>query len=307
MQKRRDSLGRTVNAIRLAGQENERNLHQRIERIKEQQLRNADETALLAERAVSAQAVADRFLRLVEAKAASSVELHEREEQANLIKAQLITSRRQKADLAIALVAARGELDQNRARVETQLSDFERELATLDQQMAEVHSREALAITAPMAGTVAALNIQSGQPTGAAPLLVLLPEGASLIAQLYAPSRAIGFIEPGQQVRMRFHAFPYQKFGQHEGVVTEVTRSPLSPSEIFEKLRAVSANGSVAAVEPEGLYRVSVRLHAQDFTADGRQIQLLPGMTFDADVLQERRKIIDWLLDPLRGLAKRID
>ncbi|WP_377160767.1 HlyD family secretion protein [Roseateles sp. UC29_93] len=34
-----------------------------------------------------------------------------------------------------------------------------------------------------------------------------------LLAQLYAPSRTVGFVQPGQPVWLRYAAYPYQKFG----------------------------------------------------------------------------------------------
>lgn len=309
MHKRRESLKRTIDAIRLTSSENERTINLRIKQIKEQQARNKEEIDFLGRRERSALALMERFRLLNEAKAASSIDLYEREEQANTIKGQIISAKRQKTDLAMLIVSAQGELNQNRARTETQLSDFERELATLNQQTAELHSREALAITAPVAGTIAAINIQPGQLTGTAPLLIILPKGAPLIAQIYAPSRAIGFIEPNQEVRLRFHAFPYQRYGQHQGIVTEVARSPLSPTEISEKLSSLSSvtsNRLGSTMDAEGLYRVSIQLNDQSFTINNRPIQLLPGMTFDADILQEKRRIVDWLLDPLRGITGRI-
>ena len=305
MQQRRDSLVRTISAIRLAGEENQRTLKARLTTISDQQARNAEEAELLTARIASGTSVVERFQMLARANAASQVEAFEREEQLNVLKAQLITSRRQRADLANVAVGIKGELDQNRARTETQLSDFERELAALDQQIAEVESRDSQAITAPMAGIITAINIQPGQQSGTSPLALLLPDNVPLVAQLYPPSRSIGFIEPGQSVRLRFQAYPYQKYGHHAGTVVEVSRSPLPASEISEKLQTVTpgANGSP---NNEGLYRVKVELRSQSFIVDGRAIPLLPGMTFEADVMQEKRRIIEWIFEPLLGLSRHM-
>ena len=305
MRQRRDSLGRTISAIRLAGEENQRTLKARLTTISDQQTRNAEEAELLTERIASSEGVVERFRTLARVNAASQVEAFEREEQLNTLKAQLITSRRQRADLASVAVGVKGELDQNRARTETQLSDFERELAALDQQIAEVESRSGQAITAPVAGIITAINIQPGQQTGTSPLALLLPDGVPLVAQLYAPSRSIGFIEPGQSVRLRFQAYPYQKYGQHAGNVVEVSRSPLPTSEISEKLQTV-ASGANGNPSNEGLYRIKVELDSQFFTVNGRAIPLLPGMTFEADVMQEKRRIIEWIFEPLLGLARHM-
>jgi membrane fusion protein len=305
MRQRRDSLDRTISAIRLAGEENQRTLKARLTTISDQQARNAEEAELLTARIASGTSVVERFQMLARANAASQVEAFEREEQLNALKAQLITSRRQRADLANVAVGIKGELDQNRARTETQLSDFERELAALDQQIAEVESRDSQAITAPMAGIITAINIQPGQQSGTSPLALLLPDNVPLVAQLYPPSRSIGFIEPGQSVRLRFQAYPYQKYGHHAGTVVEVSRSPLPASEISEKLQTV-APGANGSPNNEGLYRVKVELRSQSFIVDGRAIPLLPGMTFEADVMQEKRRIIEWIFEPLLGLSRHM-
>jgi membrane fusion protein len=59
-------------------------------------------------------------------------------------------------------------------------------------------------------------------------LASLVPQGAKLQAQLYAPSSAVGFVRPGQPVRLRYEAFPYQKYGQQGGPVLQVSRTPLA-------------------------------------------------------------------------------
>ena len=62
--------------------------------------------------------------------------------------------------------------------------------------------------------------------------MTLVPAGARLEARLYGPSRAIGFVRPGQRVLLRYEAFPHQKFGQYEGVVRSVSRSTVGPAEL---------------------------------------------------------------------------
>ena len=49
----------------------------------------------------------------------------------------------------------------------------------------------------------------------------------------------------------------------------------------------------------EALYRINVQLDAQSITSYGNAIQLKPGLTLEADVLQERRKVWEWALEPL--------
>jgi membrane fusion protein len=130
-------------------------------------------------------------------------------------------------------------------------------------------------------------------------LASLVPAGATLQAQLYAPSSAIGFVRPGQGVRMRFEAFPYQKFGHQDGHVVQVSRTPLAPSELGA-LALPASDG--AAREREAMFRITVALAP----AAGEPLPLVPGMRLQADVQLETRRLVEWLFEPLLGLERRM-
>ena len=135
--------------------------------------------------------------------------------------------------------------------------------------------------------------MQAGQP-----LLSLLPGDTGLEAQILVPSRAIGFIAPGDRVLLRYQAYPYQKFGHHEGEVAGISRSALNPSEFGALV------GNAQAGEP--MYRVTVSLARQAVTAYGKDESLKPGMLVDADILGERRSLIEWIFEPLYSLKGKV-
>jgi len=59
-----------------------------------------------------------------------------------------------------------------------------------------------------------------------------------------------------------------------------------------------------AAGEP--LYRITVNLDKQDVTAYGTAQALAPGMQLDADVVLDRRRLIEWIFEPVLGIASRV-
>jgi membrane fusion protein len=120
-----------------------------------------------------------------------------------------------------------------------------------------------------------------------------------LQAHLYAPSRAIGFIRPADHVLLRYQAFPYQKFGHAQGVVASVSRTALSASELAGAPTGAAANG-------EPLYRITVILARPTITAYGKPQPLQAGMLVDADILQEKRKLYEWVLEPLYSLTGKL-
>jgi membrane fusion protein len=182
----------------------------------------------------------------------------------------------------------------------TQLAEIERNVALLEQELAEAEERREIVILAPEDGTVTGLQIEKGsnaQPS--VPLMNIVPTGATLQAQLFSPSRAIGFLREGQRVLLRYEAFPYQKFGFHEGIVTSVSRSAVSPSEMNQQLSGLTA--LYGSNEP--VYRVTVTLSQQSVVAYGKQMPLQPGMQLEADVLLESRRLVEWMLEPLFSIS----
>lgn len=185
-----------------------------------------------------------RRLALAERAAARQRELRDRDiatEQA------LFETEQDALDQAVALQAlerertalSRARLDLEAQREELplreamQLAAIGREIAALDQSLAEAEAAREIVVTAPEPGIVTGLGVSAGSSVGAdAPLMTLVPAGALLEARLYGPSRAIGFVRPGQQVRLRYAAYPHQKFGQYEGVVRTVSRSTVDPGEL---------------------------------------------------------------------------
>ncbi len=198
---------------------------------------------------------------------------------------QLITARR----LITQLDQAIRELPGQRLGSE---ATFQRDLALLEQESLETQARSELAITAPVAGVVAAQLFKPGQAVQAnQPLMNVLPGDGRLEAELWVPSRAIGFIEPGDVVLLRYQAYPYQKFGQHRGSVSRISRSAVN-----------GEAGGTSDSTNEPLYRISVALDRQSVTAYGKAEPLKPGMLLDADVLGEKRSLIEWVLEPIYSI-----
>jgi membrane fusion protein len=121
--------------------------------------------------------------------------------------------------------------------------------------------------------------------------LEIVPERLVLQAELFVPARAIGFVEPGQHVRILYDAFPYQHFGTYSGRVREISQTILTSSD---------AIGPIALKEPA--YRVTVALDREDIDAYGKRIPLQPDMLLKADILLEKRSLISWLTSPLTGI-----
>lgn len=181
----------------------------------------------------------------------------------------------------------------------SQQAEADGRLAALAQELLENEGRGGFAVSSTVDGVVTATFVERGQTVQAGqPLFAVLPAKSRLEAQLLVPSRAVGFIEPGDRVRLRLQAYPYQKFGHQSGRVLRVSRSALGSTEQAALL------GSGAASEP--MYRVLVALDQQHVLAYGQAEPLLPGMVVEADVMLEDRQLYEWVLEPLYALRGRI-
>lgn len=194
-----------------------------------------------------------------------------------------------------------GELRDIPVRLAAQEQLVKRQLAATARELAETEARRALTVTAPQAGTVTAIHATAGASvTPGTPLLSIVPRGATLEAHLYAGSEAVGFVRPGQRVLLRYRAYPYQKFGHYRGVIRSVSRSAIEPGEL------PAAFGSGTGAPAAALYRIVVALDRQSVTAYGKAVPLQPGMQLDADVLLDRRRLVEWVLEPLFTLTGQL-
>jgi membrane fusion protein len=163
------------------------------------------------------------------------------------------------------------------------------ELATTQQRMTEINARRAYVIRAPTAGRVSTSQAKVGQFADPHRLqMEVIPNDSALEAELFVPARAIGFIEPGQKVRILYDAFPYQQFGTYTGHVSNVSQTILTGND---------ASGPIALKEPA--YRVTAAIDRPDIDAYGKKISLQADMLLRADIILEKRSLLRWLLDPL--------
>jgi membrane fusion protein len=168
------------------------------------------------------------------------------------------------------------------------------QLADTEQRIAEVDARRAYVIRSPTAGRVATLQATLGQAVDPHRLqLEIVPVTADLMAELYLPARAIGFIRNGQPVRILYDAFPYQNFGTYSGRITSISQTMLTAAE---------AGGPLTLREPA--YDVTASLDRGDVEAYGRRIPLQPDMLLKADIILERRSLMRWFFGPLLSLKR---
>lgn len=167
-------------------------------------------------------------------------------------------------------------------------------LQDLEQNLAKAKVSRGHTVQAPADGVISNLIAKVGdRVTVERPLASLVPYGDKLSAVLYVHNKDIGFVEVGQKILLRYDAFPYQNYGMYEATVVQIDDSPLMPQEINLNI------GPDPAAPYEPFFRVVAELAKQTVKVQGKEQALHAGVTFIGDIVGDRRKIWQWILEPI--------
>lgn len=156
------------------------------------------------------------------------------------------------------------------------------------QDLAKAGQRERLTtLKAPVAGTVQQLaaHTEGGVVTEAQPLMVIVPDGAQVTAEVTLENKDIGFVSPTQEAAIKLETFPYTRYGTVNATVKTVTADAVND----EKRGAI--------------FPVTLNLNSTTIDVDGRPIKLSPGMNLTAEIKTGKRRIIEFLLSPAQRAA----
>jgi membrane fusion protein len=191
------------------------------------------------------------------------------------------------------LISTQSQKESLDLQTDIEVDDLGSKLAELDKAVASSEARRSIEVRAPIGGTVTAINAHLGQiVTSGTRLLTLVPADQKMQVALLAPSTAIGFIHSGERVQLHYSAYPYQKFGQYGGTITEVSRVSLDANEIQQLIPALSP-----AEQSKTYYRIVVMPDRQEAMVYGRPKPLQASMQVDARILLDRHKLYEWILD----------
>jgi membrane fusion protein len=257
----------------------------------------AREVAAQEERLATAQRNYQRTRDLADSGFLSRMALDRERENELEQRSRLESLRRSALGLAREREAQESEAALAGARVRAQVASVDVQRAALEQEALERALQYRAIVASPGRGRVGAVLVEAGQAVlPGTTLVTILPADATLEAVLYSPSRSMGFVKVGQEVLLRYLAYPHQKFGSHRAIVRAISANPVSAAE----LGIVPLDGG-----REPLYRIRATLERQSIDAYGRSEALQSGMQVEADVMLDRRRLIEWVFEPLLSLAGR--
>lgn len=300
-------------ASRMAqNRQREAHLADRIRSLSLETAQATQEQALAKRRVELAQKTSARFEQMATEGFVSDIQAQGKQEELIDLQSRLENTLRNGVALAREHKAAQAELAHLQKQLAIELLQLDRNLASLDQETAEIQSRKTSSVLAPQAGQVSTVHLSLGAVAQAGQTIAslvpqanaLAPEHSAhtLVAALFAPTRTTGFIQPGQEVWLRLAAYPYQKFGLAKGRVLKVSGTPIAPQDLPHG-QGTALMASTQSNEP--LYRIQVELVSQHVMAFGVAHALRPGMTLEADIIHDVRGIWEWVFEPLLAIHAR--
>ena len=205
------------------------------------------------------------------------------------------------------IASAQASIDQSQKKLKQIEADYVRQLhaerneaqAQIDklakEQEKQQHRRELLELKAPQDGVIKDLATHTAgtvvQPGTV--LATLVPRDEKLKAEVWVSNEDIGFVRPGQPVKLKFATYPFQKYGMGQGTVEHVSADAQSEEEARDK-------GLQGAGQRPLRYKALVTLDASALETDGVKHPLSVGMQTTAEILLGRRTVMEYLLSPVK-------
>jgi len=205
------------------------------------------------------------------------------------------------------IASARASIEQSRRKLHQIEADYLRQLhAERDEARSQVdrldkelqkqqHRRALMELKAPQDGVIKELATHTAgtvvQPGTV--LASLVPREERLKVEVWVSNEDIGFVRPGQPVKLKLAAYPFQKYGMAEGTVEHVSADAQSEEETRE-----------AGLSPAGQrplrYKALVTPATDALELDGHRYPLAVGMQTNAEILLGSRTVAEYLLSPLQ-------
>lgn len=166
---------------------------------------------------------------------------------------------------------------------------LEHQKNNLEMELLRHRHQNAYVIRAPIDSVISNVMIHPGQYVDTTkPLTKLIPSGAFLVANLFIPVAKSGFIQKNNPVMIRYDAYPFARFGTTKASIQAIDQSILTDDEEDNPIRI-----------GHPYYRAIAILDKQSVTIYGQDKKIQEGMTLSAVIIGSKRKLWQWILDPL--------
>lgn len=183
-------------------------------------------------------------------------------------------------------------LEKAKAMLSQEADEIEHQQARIEQITSQLKAAQdkydRAEICAPIAGTVTAIKLRGkGEVVSQKELLMtVVPATSELVVEAQLPNKDIGFVKPGQDVKLKLASFPFQDYGILKGTLIEVESVPREMDKLGGYYRVI--------VEPERTYMM----------VHGKRIPFSAGMSVSAEIITRYRTILSIVLEPLKNFQE---
>ncbi|ABC35651.1 HlyD family secretion protein [Burkholderia thailandensis] len=205
-----------------------------------------------------------------------------------------------RADLAKNAMKLRGDLETVQSKYDGSNAELKIKQEELNSKEYNIDESVNQVLYAPADGQIVRLDVVQGSvidPPGTRVVEILPAKADGLIAELYIPSSKAGFVRPGQEVKLAYGSYPVEKFGTYRGKLLSVSPVAFTAKE----LNLPADNGA-----PQTYFKSWVELVDRNPAFEGKALALKAGMTLRADIVLEKRTLLEWLFEPLYRIRQRI-
>lgn len=238
----------------------------------------------------------DRYDKLSKREFLSKIDLKNKEKELLSVQESIESANAKKLSLISQYNETNLKISLKPNKSELRFTEILRKQEDIKLKLDEAKNNYTFSIVARESGVVTSISSKQGEllPISRS-LLSIIPDGSVLIAELYLPTRSAGFVALNDNTRLRFDAFPYQRFGFIESKIEKIDKSLISDGDFDIPIKL-----------SEPVYRVQASLSSQSIKAYGELFPLKAGMLFEADIILENRSLMQFLLDPIYSLRGRL-
>jgi membrane fusion protein len=161
--------------------------------------------------------------------------------------------------------------------------------SNIELDILKYQKEQSYVVYAPIDGIISSVIYENGQYINLTkPLAKIIPTNADLTALIYVPVKQSGFLENKSNLIIRFDAYPYPRFGTVNANIYEISQSILTD---LDEDKPIKVGGPY--------YKVKAKLDNQFISLYGQEKKIQHGMTISAVIIGAKRKIWQWILDPI--------
>jgi membrane fusion protein len=192
------------------------------------------------------------------------------------------------------------EQEHRRVAMAQSLSQLVNQESDLQSQLIQADASGDVMVVSPVAGQLVVMSVTTGQMVHVGDALAQIVPTADDVYQLvlWVPNSALPYVGVHDDIKIRYDAFPFAKFGQFSGQIIALANVP---STLEERAHYVNA-----PKDDQPYYKAIAKIHVKSIRYQDKALLLATGMKAQVTLFLEARPLYQWILAPLYDAGKGV-